>query len=86
MLNKVERSDNMSLEGNARSEHNLRGKVNRLYELRGYSAYETAVIQGFKGTEDEWLESLKAVLTEEDRAAMVNKVLEASLLVNAVVE
>ena len=27
--------------------------------LRGYSAYEVAVQNGFKGTEEEWLESLK---------------------------
>lgn len=37
----------------------LNGKINRLYELRGYNAYEVAVLNGFEGTEEEWLESLK---------------------------
>ena len=35
--------------------------------LRGYSAYEVAVKNGFEGTEQEWLESLKGKITEEDR-------------------
>lgn len=30
-------------------------------ELAGLSAYEVAVINGFKGTEEEWLESLKVI-------------------------
>ena len=37
----------------------VRGKANTLKELHGYSAYEIAVIHGFEGTEEEWLESLK---------------------------
>ena len=49
----------MSLTGKAATDQKLRGKINRLYELRGYSAYEIALIHGFKGTEEEWLESLK---------------------------
>jgi hypothetical protein len=49
----------MSLTGKATTDQKLRGKINRLYELRGYSAYEIALIHGFKGTEEEWLESLK---------------------------
>ncbi len=48
----------MSLTGNAKAEQTLRGKINRLDELRGYSAYELALIHGFKGTEEEWLEIL----------------------------
>lgn len=35
--------------------------------LRGYSAYEVAVQNGFEGTEQEWLESLKGQITEEDK-------------------
>ena len=35
--------------------------------LRGYSAYEVAVKNGFEGTEQEWLESLKGQITEEDK-------------------
>lgn len=37
----------------------LKGKLSLPKELRGYSAYEIAVIHGFKGTEAEWLLSLK---------------------------
>ena len=37
----------------------LRGTVNKLTVIHGYSAYELAVIHGFEGTEAEWLESLK---------------------------
>lgn len=48
----------MSLEGKALG-NTLKGKVNRLHELRGYNAYEVAVLNGFKGTEEEWLASLK---------------------------
>jgi cell wall-associated NlpC family hydrolase len=47
----------MSFNGNIKSEYVLHGKLNRLYELRGYSAYEIAVINGYKGTEQEWIES-----------------------------
>lgn len=37
----------------------LHGEINRFYELRGYSAYEVAVANGFDGTKEEWLASLK---------------------------
>ena len=47
----------MGLEGKAQA-NILRGKITPLYELRGYSAYEVAVINGYKGTEEEWLDSL----------------------------
>lgn len=49
----------MSLTGNAQGGYNLRGKLNGLKTIHGYSAYEVAVINGFSGTEEEWLESLK---------------------------
>lgn len=49
----------MSLTGSAESGYTLRGKLSGLDTIRGYSAYEVAVINGFKGTEKEWLESLK---------------------------
>lgn len=48
----------MSLKGKAAAT-TLRGRINALYKIRGYSAYEVAVICGFKGTEEEWLASLK---------------------------
>lgn len=47
------------------NKNNLRGKLNGLEILRGYSAYEVAVINGFKGTEAEWFETLRAESTEE---------------------
>lgn len=48
----------MSLTGNIEGK-TLNGKINKLSEIRGYSAYEIAVINGFSGTEEEWLESLE---------------------------
>lgn len=48
----------MSLKGNATSQK-LRGKITALRTIHGYSAYEIAVINGFYGTEKEWLETLK---------------------------
>ena len=49
----------MSLTGNATANKLLRGNVNGLKTINGYSAYEVAVIQGFSGTEEEWLASLR---------------------------
>ena len=49
----------MSLTGNFTADKKLRGKINGLETIRGYSAYEIALIHGFKGTEEEWLASLK---------------------------
>lgn len=48
----------MSLTGKATADKLLRGKINGLETLKGYSAYEIALIHGFEGTEEEWLESL----------------------------
>ena len=48
----------MSLTGSIKGEA-LKGNINRLYELRGYSAYEVAVLNGFDGTEEQWLASMK---------------------------
>lgn len=58
--------------------NNLVGEINCPKKLRGYSAYEIAVIHGFVGTEEEWLESLKGdtyTLTEEDTIDIANIVL-----------
>lgn len=51
----------MSLEGNATANKKLRGKINGLETIKGYSAYEIALIHGFQGTEEEWLTSLQAL-------------------------
>lgn len=39
----------------------LIGKINGLETLKGYSAYEIALIHGFEGTEEEWLASMNAL-------------------------
>ena len=49
----------MSLTGNAESGYTLRGKLSGFDTIRGYSAYEVAVINGFRGTEEEWLATLR---------------------------
>lgn len=62
----------------ALSQQMVRGNLSRLKTMRGYSAYEVAVINGFRGTVDEWLESLKGKdgelvfeeLTEEQKALL----------------
>lgn len=41
------------------AQQTVRGSLSRLKTMRGYSAFEVAVINGFRGTEKEWLESLK---------------------------
>lgn len=48
----------MSLTGSIKGKI-LQGSINRLHELRGYSAYEVAVLNGFDGTEEAWIASLK---------------------------
>lgn len=48
-----------SLVGNVESEYVLTGTISKLEAIHGYSAYEVAIINGFKGTQEEWLESLK---------------------------
>jgi hypothetical protein len=40
----------------------------------GLSAYEIAVKNGFKGSEEEWLESLKAEITDEDIAEIIKEI------------
>jgi hypothetical protein len=46
--------------------------------IRGMSAYQVAVANGFKGTEKEWLASLQAEpINEVDKAEIVETVLNA---------
>ena len=47
------------LAGNIESGGTLLGKAASMEKLRGHSAFEVAVINGFSGTEEEWLASLK---------------------------
>lgn len=51
----------MSLDGNAKATNVIKGKVYAPDTIHGKSAYEIAVINGFSGTEEEWLASLKSV-------------------------
>ena len=48
----------MSLEGQAKGK-TIRGKISELKTLRGYSAYDIAVLNGYSGTQEEWLASLQ---------------------------
>ena len=61
--------------------YNAMGRINRLSVLC-IDAYGVAVKNGFEGTVEEWLESLKPkkgvdYFTEEDKAEIVNLVLAA---------
>ena len=44
--------------GSLSAKHDIGGTLNNV-ALRGYSAYQVAVLEGFEGTVDEWLASLK---------------------------
>ena len=54
---KVSLSD--ALRGKISSPGSAKGTLRGLEKIQGYSAYQVAVINGFEGTEEEWLESLK---------------------------
>ena len=49
---------NGTVEGQLQPTVQMSGTLNTEV-LRGYSAYQVAVSQGFNGTQEEWLESLK---------------------------
>ena len=63
---------------------NICGRVRHVVAVDGRSAYELAVMAGFEGTLEEWLESLKGekpvagvdYYTEEEKAALVNEIQE----------
>ena len=74
------------LQGSVESGGELRGKMSGLKTIQGHSAYEVAVINGFSGTEAEWLASLKGdtpkrgidYYTEAEKQALVEEVLAAA--------
>lgn len=68
----------MSVKGSV-SGKAVRGKVSKPKEIQGFSAYEIAVINGFEGTEEEWLESLRSKegLTPEEKQTLYAELLEA---------
>jgi hypothetical protein len=70
----IEGRDNMSLNGNVSEKNVIVGKIGNINSIHGKSAYEIALINGFKGTEQEWLESLKCELTEADKEDIGNVV------------
>ena len=49
----------MSIIGIKEVKENLIGNIHLLKKVKGYSAYDIAVNEGFKGTLQEWLKSLK---------------------------
>lgn len=54
------------------------GNAVNIFAIRGRSAYQVAVDNGFKGTEKEWLASLQAEpINEVDKAEVVAAVLNA---------
>lgn len=54
------------------------GNITEIRAIRGMSAYEIAVANGFKGTEKEWLATLQAEpINTEDKAEVVAAVLNA---------
>ena len=62
----------------------IKDKPTEMEPVRGYSAYQVAVMNGFEGTEKEWLESLKAdtevivqeIIKEENMETIVQEVLK----------
>ena len=67
----------MSLKGTSSATNLLRGSINSLKTLT-LSAYAIAVKNGFEGTEEEWLESLKPARgvdywTEQDKAYIIEE-------------
>lgn len=79
----------MSLIGSADSSRILRGKLSGLKAIHGYSAYEVAVVNGFDGTVDEWLASLKGAsgdtpvkgvdyYTNDEKQAFIEEILAAA--------
>lgn len=79
------------IRGTATEMNVIQGAIGKPKYSRGASAYEVAVINGFSGTEEEWLASLKPVRgvdywTEEDVANIVAEVLASNFVDTATVE
>ena len=75
----------MSVKGSAENAIELRGSLSLPDAIIGKSAYDIAVINGFEGTEQEWLESLKGeqgekgdpyTLTEGDKGEIIECISE----------
>ena len=80
----------MSITGKATPGVSVKGKINPITTINGYSAYEIAVMNGFEGDETKWLESLKGYtpkkgvdyFTQEDKAELINEI-KAALTENS---
>ena len=62
----------MSLTGKV-SGKSVKGSLTILHTIHGYSAYEIAVLEGFRGTREEWLESLRGEPGESVRITEVTE-------------
>lgn len=72
----------MSIKGSAENNTEMRGELSIPKAIRGKSAYELAVMIGFKGTLEEWIDSLKLKygdLTDEEIAELVANVADSLL-------
>lgn len=68
------------MNGEIKSKGVLIGEIGKLNTIHGYSAYEIAVINGFEGTEQDWLESLKGyALTSQDKEDVAELIIDESL-------
>ena len=73
----------MSIKGKAEGYVELRGSLSLPDAIKGQSAYEIALINGFVGTEQEWLESLRSdfeaerIKAERERVAAEKARVEA---------
>lgn len=76
-----------SLKGILPKQSSIRGAVTYPEKIYGKSAYEVAVMNGFEGTEEEWLESLKGekgdapqkgvdYFTDADKEEIINSLLD----------
>lgn len=77
-----------SLRGSLPKQSSIRGAVTYPEKIYGKSAYEVAVMNGFEGTEEEWLESLQGedgytpqkgvdYFTDADKSELVTRVLHS---------
>lgn len=69
------------LQGSVEGGGELHGKMSGLEMIRGYSAFEVAVINGFSGTVDEWLASLKGEDGDDGRGIADIEVIENAFIV-----
>ena len=72
---------NKELQGSVKEKFTMTGKLNGLEFIQGHSAFEVAVINGFAGTEEEWLASLKGKSGNDGRGIARVEIGENAFLV-----